>query len=205
MAPENRFYTCEICEKKLDAENFSKRQINLHKEQGGAIRIKCLTCVKQIDIDAQESSKKKGTKKNKTPVDTSLIDPSMLYNKDPLSAPIVHEFRQFFHGYRLKSDTFVGKSNRWRTHVKLAVRSEIVNDEIETKIGLFQPGTHSVIDCTESLAHHGRINKALSIIDECIKEIKVNGYMEGCGDDEKKCEESKAFLKYIVMSVERSR
>jgi tRNA/tmRNA/rRNA uracil-C5-methylase (TrmA/RlmC/RlmD family) len=193
---EDEFFTCGKCKQHLSKEKFSKKQFKkLEKDKDCSL--KCVDCTKLVETTEKKVSKEKKVKK--------LVDPSQLYILHPLNAPIMKDFEKFFlNQYDLKSEITVGKKTKWRTAVKLAVRGEIGEDrKLRTEIGLFGPGSHNVIDCSHSPAHHSRINEAVEMIKNAIEELKIGGYIEGTAAEDKKIAKYNAFLRYILLSVER--
>lgn len=80
------------------------------------------------------------------------------------------------------------------------------NDDFErviTSIGLFQPGTHKVIKCLESDAHHPSINICVNAVQKACNSLKIHGYIEGSGSEASESFLHKTYLKYIIMAVER--
>ena len=75
--------------------------------------------------------------------------------------------------------------------------------KIKTSIGLFQPGTHKVIKCLVSEAHHPSINICVSAVSRICESLGIHGYIEGSGSDKEESFLYKSYLKYIMMAVER--
>ncbi|XP_074317155.1 uncharacterized protein LOC141653330 [Silene latifolia] len=76
----------------------------------------------------------------------------------------------------------------WRCRAKLAVRGSSVNP----LIGLYQEGTHNVIDIPQCKAHHPSINAAIELLRTGITELNVEPYDEDLGTGE---------LRYVQMAV----
>ncbi|KAJ7974787.1 RNA methyltransferase [Quillaja saponaria] len=76
----------------------------------------------------------------------------------------------------------------WRCRAKLAVRGSSINP----LIGLYQEGTHNVVDIPDCKAHHPNINAAVELLKQGITEVGVEPHDEdeGTGD-----------LRYIQMAV----
>ena len=138
-------------------------------------------------------------------------DPSALYESNPLDAPIINDAMQYFERRSMIFKIHLGKVKAWRTIAKLAVRGELSADgdanirlkKITTSIGLFQPGTHKVIRCLMSEAHHPSINVCVNAVVRACQSLNINGYIEGSGSDESERLLYKSYLKYILMAVER--
>lgn len=202
--------TCGKCSKSFQKDGFSNKQFKRYLRDK-TVQPNCIVCSKEMVSGASSTTAEVDQKPDTTTtshVGDAMKDPSLQYLQKPENAPIIHDFRRFFrkqYGFE-DHQVHMDKKTRWRTAVKLAVRGEWTEDNksIETHIGLFQPGTHKVIDCTQSVAHHSRINKAVSVVQECMKKLGLTGYIEGHGADESLCSQYKSFVRYLLISVERS-
>ncbi|KAA8530109.1 hypothetical protein F0562_004817 [Nyssa sinensis] len=76
----------------------------------------------------------------------------------------------------------------WRCRAKLAVRGSSVSP----LIGLYQEGTHNVVDIPDCKAHHPNINAAVELLKQGITELNVEPYDEDKGTGE---------LRYVQMAV----
>lgn len=76
----------------------------------------------------------------------------------------------------------------WRCRAKLAVRGSSTNP----LIGLYEEGTHNVVDIPDCKSHHPNINAAVKLLKKGIIELNVEPYDEdqGTGD-----------LRYVQMAV----
>lgn len=83
-----------------------------------------------------------------------------------------------------------GTSTEWRLRAKLAVRGTID----EPRIGLYKENSHEVIDIPFCKVHHPKINEAVEIVKDFIREEKIQPY------DEEKFE---GILRYLQLGVER--
>ncbi|WCJ27479.1 23S rRNA (uracil(747)-C(5))-methyltransferase RlmC [Euphorbia peplus] len=107
-----------------------------------------------------------------------------------LNRPIViDEVTEFFK--RLGTSDFSFDSSRlwgWRCRAKLAVRGS----SMEPLIGLYEEGTHNVVDIPHCKAHHPSINAAVELLRQGITELNIEPYDEdeGTGD-----------LRYVQMAV----
>ncbi|KAI4350523.1 hypothetical protein L6164_004972 [Bauhinia variegata] len=102
---------------------------------------------------------------------------------------IVDEATNFFRKHGVSDFTFDSCSLwNWRCRAKLAVRGSSTNP----LIGLYQEGTHNVVDIPHCKAHHPSINAAVELLKRGIAEMKVEPYEEdeGTGD-----------LRYVQMAV----
>ncbi|XP_022928300.1 uncharacterized protein LOC111435166 [Cucurbita moschata] len=102
---------------------------------------------------------------------------------------IVEEATQFFNNLGVSDFTFDScKLWGWRCRAKLAVRGSSTNP----MIGLYQEGTHNVVDIPDCKAHHPNINAAVQLLKRGITELNVEPYDEdqGTGD-----------LRYVQMAV----
>ncbi|XP_059669978.1 uncharacterized protein LOC132315655 [Cornus florida] len=76
----------------------------------------------------------------------------------------------------------------WRCRAKLAVRGS----SISPMIGLYEEGTHNVVDIPECKAHHPSINAAVELLKRGITELNIEPYDEDMGTGE---------LRYVQMAV----
>nr|GLL26715.1 uncharacterized protein LOC109158177 [Ipomoea trifida] len=76
----------------------------------------------------------------------------------------------------------------WRCRAKLAVRGT----STKPLIGLYQEGTHNVVDIPDCRAHHPNINAAVQLLKRGITELNVEPYDEDAGTGE---------LRYVQMAV----
>lgn len=209
-------YDCVNCGE-LPVSSFSKSKINQFDRMKIAV-ITCNICTCKAVKDDEEG--KVGAKKLRIQLSKVIgiekrqiekakkSDPSALYISNPLDAPIISDAVQYF---KQKSQMFkihLGKLEGWRTVAKLAVRGVVTNvngkdDKVSTSIGLFQPGTHRVIKCLESDAHHPSINVCVGLVAKACSLLGINGYIEGTGSDKAESYFHKTYLKYIIMAVER--
>jgi tRNA/tmRNA/rRNA uracil-C5-methylase (TrmA/RlmC/RlmD family) len=107
-----------------------------------------------------------------------------------LDQPIIlKEAKNFFDDHGVPDFTFTsGSLWEWRCRGKLAVRGTSENPQI----GLYQEGTHNVVDIPYCRAHHPKINSAVQLLKEAIRELNVQPYDEvsGVGD-----------LRYVQMAL----
>ncbi|XP_057437502.1 uncharacterized protein LOC130729693 isoform X2 [Lotus japonicus] len=107
-----------------------------------------------------------------------------------LHRPVVlEEATEFFNRYGVEDFTFdTCKLWGWRCRAKLAVRGSSTNP----LIGLYEEGTHNVIDIPECKAHHPNINATVELLRRGITELDIEPYLEdeGTGD-----------LRYVQMAV----
>ncbi|GAV64284.1 Cons_hypoth95 domain-containing protein [Cephalotus follicularis] len=102
---------------------------------------------------------------------------------------IVEEATDFFKTVGVSDFTFDScRLWGWRCRAKLAVRGS----SIYPLIGLYQEGTHNVVDIPECKAHHPNINAAVQLLRQGIMELNVEPHNEdrGTGD-----------LRYVQMAV----
>lgn len=102
---------------------------------------------------------------------------------------IVDEAADFFKRFGVSDFTFnSGKLFGWRCRAKLAIRGS----SMDPLIGLYQEGTHNVVDIPDCKAHHPNINAAVELLRRGIRELNVEPYDEdqGTGD-----------LRYVMMAV----
>lgn len=109
------------------------------------------------------------------------------YNLD--HPTIVDEATAFFKKLGVSGFTFdTCKLYGWRCRAKLAVRGS----STDPLIGLYQEGTHNIVDIPDCKAHHPNINAAVELLKQGIVELNIKPYDEdlGIGD-----------LRYVQMAV----
>lgn len=103
--------------------------------------------------------------------------------------PIVDEASEFFKKLGVSDFTFDScRLWGWRCRAKLAVRGS----STEPLIGLYQEGTHNVVDIPDCKAHHPSINTAVELLKKGMTEINIVPYDEDQGTGE---------LRYVQMAV----
>ncbi|KAH0984571.1 hypothetical protein GBA52_011748 [Prunus armeniaca] len=91
---------------------------------------------------------------------------------------IVDEATEFFKAVGVSDFTFDScKLWGWRCRAKLAVRGSSENP----LIGLYQEGTHNVVDIPQCKAHHPSINAAVELLKQGITELSIEPYDEDEG------------------------
>lgn len=123
-------------------------------------------------------------------------DPSLIYISNPMKAPIVKQAKRFFKN--TDSTRFadfkvvLGCKTKWRTCSKLAVREDSKTGA--TKIGLFMPNSHKIVECSSNTAHHPSINRAIKSVTNAIKECRyIRGFRE---------ETNEGLLKFVIFNVD---
>ncbi|CAO2818335.1 unnamed protein product [Amaranthus hypochondriacus] len=102
---------------------------------------------------------------------------------------VVDEAADFFGNLGVSDFTFDScRLYGWRCRAKLAVRGSSVNP----LIGLYEEGTHNVVDIPQCKAHHPSINAAVELLRRGITELEVEPYDEDLGTGE---------LRYVQMAV----
>ncbi|GMP29646.1 hypothetical protein CsSME_00004655 [Camellia sinensis var. sinensis] len=102
---------------------------------------------------------------------------------------ILDEATDFFNKHGVSDFTFdTCRLWGWRCRAKLAVRGSYT----DPLIGLYQEGTHNVVDIPDCKAHHPNINAAVELLKQGIAELKVEPYDEDQGTGE---------LRYVQMAV----
>ncbi|CAB4275430.1 unnamed protein product [Prunus armeniaca] len=102
---------------------------------------------------------------------------------------IVDEATEFFKAVGVSDFTFDScKLWGWRCRAKLAVRGSSENP----LIGLYQEGTHNVVDIPQCKAHHPSINAAVELLKQGITELSIEPYDE---------DEETGDLRYVQMAV----
>lgn len=104
---------------------------------------------------------------------------------------ILDEARQFFADKGIRSFKLrVGNPQGWRCRAKLAVRGTAAMPHI----GLFEEGSHKVVDIPHCRVHHPAINQAVEALRQWIITQKITPYDETSG---------KGLLRYVQLAVER--
>ncbi|KAI3409022.1 uncharacterized protein J3R85_019902 [Psidium guajava] len=102
---------------------------------------------------------------------------------------VVDDAVNFFKSLGVSDFTFDGcKLWGWRCRAKLAVRGS----SADPLIGLYEEGTHNVVDIPNCKAHHPNINAAMELLKQGIRELGIEPHNEdqGTGD-----------LRYVQMAV----
>jgi tRNA/tmRNA/rRNA uracil-C5-methylase (TrmA/RlmC/RlmD family) len=220
------FYECKTCGS-LPVCKFSKTKIN----QYDRLKITIITCTdcttNLVSIDEKDKTgakkqriqeAKDANQKGNEIINSKKSDPSALYDKNVLDAPIISDAKEYFGNRSLDFKIYLGRTTGYRTIAKLAVRAELIKEKnglkkgigidegytkVITSIGLFQPGTHKVIKCLESDAHHPSINICVNAVQNACNSLDIHGYIEGSGSEASESFKYKTYLKYIIMAVER--
>lgn len=89
--------------------------------------------------------------------------------------PIMNEAKAFFAGRGVPSFSLApGPLVGWRCRAKLAVRGT----SEDPQIGLFEEGTHSIVDIPLCRTHHPSINDAVKLVKQAIRDLGVQPYNE---------------------------
>lgn len=105
---------------------------------------------------------------------------------------ILQQVRAFFSSVGISSiQLHTGSPIHWRTRAKLAIRGS----SNQPKIGLFEPGTHQIIDIPHCALHHPSINKTALALKQWITHHKIDIYDENSG---------LGLLRYVQFTVQRS-
>ncbi len=105
--------------------------------------------------------------------------------------PLLFEVDHYFKGFSIPFEYFSDKVIGWRYRAKLAVRSQ----SDDAQIGLYEAGTHHVVNIPLCRVHHPHINQAVEHIKTWICNEKIVPYDERT---------KKGLLRYIQCVVERS-
>lgn len=108
-------------------------------------------------------------------------------NRPPLLEEIHHYFNETSTPFEYFSDKVVG----WRYRAKLAVRGSWEDPQV----GLYEAGTHHVVNIPLCRVHHPLVNKAVDELKAWIRTQKIQPYNEIS---------QKGLLRYIQCVVERS-
>ncbi|GAB4847962.1 hypothetical protein Ancab_027024 [Ancistrocladus abbreviatus] len=102
---------------------------------------------------------------------------------------VVDEAADFFKAFGVSDFTFDScRLWGWRCRAKLAVRGS----SAKPLIGLYQEGTHHVVDIPHCKVHHPNINAAVELLKTGITQLNVEPYDEDLGTGE---------LRYVQMAV----
>lgn len=211
-------YLCAACQKSLPPVAFSKSQINKlqHKKIDS---VRCTECTATAVVLVDGPSKPKGDKSGKGDKPTEekksevkQYDPSAQYTRNPRDTPIVKDAVAYATSKGLEYKVKLGPREGWRTVVKMAVRGVIKKNKkgkehVVTTIGLFKPGSHNVVACTDSKAHHPSINAALRAVEEARASVDLQGYIEGSGydgEDSDTANHPNCYLKYVILVLARN-
>ncbi|OWM73989.1 hypothetical protein CDL15_Pgr022260 [Punica granatum] len=102
---------------------------------------------------------------------------------------VVDEAADFFKSFGVSDFTFDScRLWEWRCRAKLAVRGSSLNP----LIGLYEEGTHNVVDIPQCKAHHPNINACVELLRKGIRQLNIEPYDEDqwTGD-----------LRYVLMAV----
>lgn len=105
--------------------------------------------------------------------------------------PVLNEITQFFNEHLTPFEYFSDKVIGWRDRAKLAVRGSYENPQI----GLYEAGSHHVVDIPLCRVHHPSINLAAKHVKTWILKEKIIPYDEFL---------QKGLLRYIQCVVERA-
>ncbi|XP_073152461.1 uncharacterized protein [Henckelia pumila] len=103
--------------------------------------------------------------------------------------PILGEASDFFNNMGVADFTFESRRTwGWRCRAKLAVRGT----SAKPFIGLYEEGTHNVVDIPECKAHHPSINIAVVLLKKAMFELNIEPYDEDQGTGQ---------LRYVQLAV----
>ncbi|XP_071738686.1 uncharacterized protein [Rutidosis leptorrhynchoides] len=111
-------------------------------------------------------------------------------HEDNLHSPgILQEATTFFKKLGVSDFTFdTCRLWGWRCRAKLAIRGS----STDPLIGLYEEGTHNVVDIPDCKAHHPSINTAVELLRKGIKILNIEPYDE---------DERTGYLRYVQMAV----
>ena len=177
--------TCSCCALDRAASEFDQRAVS--RLERGNEEDSPLTCSLCRSLKAALIA----LRTNNVKCVATRSDPSTEFLRDPVSAPVVRTAKQFFASFpRVDYQVILGPVTGWRTQAKLCVRKTRSSAVV---IGLFLPGSHSVVSCLHSPVHHPAINAMAHVVMTACKLCGVDGYSE---------ESDSGLLRYLVMSVE---
>lgn len=142
--------------------------------------------------NARKRRKNRKDKKNRLATNSfDKEDPSLRYLSNPTAAPTVKHAISFFKEHGHEFNVKVGPTKGWRTVVKLACRTQ--NGVLS--IGLFVPGSHTLLEIPQCKVHHSRINDAIEVIQKKCRKHNIKPFDEATG---------KGSLKYVAINIERA-
>jgi tRNA/tmRNA/rRNA uracil-C5-methylase (TrmA/RlmC/RlmD family) len=112
-------------------------------------------------------------------------------NKDVDNPPLLKEVQNFFSEHSVPFNYYSEQVVKWRYRAKLAVRGSAENP----LIGLYENGTHQVVDIPLCRVHHPSINQAVEKLKTWIKVYKIKPYNEITQE---------GLLRYVQCVVNRS-
>lgn len=123
-------YDCTNCGS-LPVNQFSKSKINQY-DRAKILSITCNTCTTTaVNKDEREKSgakklrlyqEKEDNKEIAVAVKSKKLDPSALYESNPLDTPVINDAKEYFKSKAIEFKINIGKLKGWRTISKLAVR-----------------------------------------------------------------------------------
>jgi len=105
--------------------------------------------------------------------------------------PVLKDVERFFGSKGIQVHLHSGNATGWRYRAKLAIRGTAT----QPVIGLFEEGSHQVIDIPFCKVHHPAINQAVEYLRHFIKAEQIEPYSEQTCSGE---------LRYVQVIVERS-
>lgn len=176
--------------KEGEAGYMSKTQIRNARKRRSKQRIQQIP---ETSGDGDTAGPKKKRKKTKKKNEQNK-DPSLKYIKDPKAAPLVKKAEGYFEQKKIPFQVHVSKTSGWRTVSKLPVR-RTSGDGNATVIGLFKPGSHTIVKVPDCLAHHPSINKTINFLEKECDQFNIEPFNEFDG---------KGSLRYVCLNVERA-
>lgn len=111
-------------------------------------------------------------------------------NENVNQPALLEEVQKYFKDQGVSFDYYTDKMIEWRYRAKLVVSGSIENP----LIGLYEEGTHHVVNIPNCRVHHPAINKAVKKLKEWIRHAKIPPYNEKTHE---------GLLRYIQCVVER--
>lgn len=114
------------------------------------------------------------------------------YDIDVANIPLYQEAIVFFHSRNIALPPLhTGSPIGWRIRAKLAVRGDSQNPFV----GLFEEGSHKIVDIPFCRVHHPSINVVIEKLKSWVRSQRISPYRE---------ESNSGILRYVQCSVERS-
>lgn len=112
-------------------------------------------------------------------------------DEDVNHPPVLKEVEAFFKKQEVSFTYFSDQATAWRYRAKLAIRGSFENP----KIGLYEAGTHDVVNIPFCRVHHPHINQAVEKIRRWVQNCRIQPYNEKTRE---------GVLRYVQCVVERS-
>ena len=150
---------------------------------------------RQVAEDIQRKKARPRDPSLSSPSKRGSLDPSLEFISAPLKAFAVQASRKYFKAKDVGFTVHLGEKHGWRTIAKLAVRGSGDLGLVSSgqSIGLFAPGSHTVVPMVSSPVHHPLINSATRLFERLAVQASVTGYREAV---------DQGVIKYLLLAVD---